>query len=162
MKFFQNLTKLEKALLAILGGLIFTCSCLSLGYFVFGNLSTASTESPPLPLYTVSDFADNGRTNVVYFIVADKSLTDGDAKNIIELYENKHKGYKIINIFIFCDAEYADYEHFEELEAAGEPNDAQYWTHLLYWYYRYESNDLQTDFITGPTGDLPVFGNACK
>ena len=162
--FFRNLSSLEKTLLVILSILVFSLFCVVIMKVVsvFLSSNTQEPSSNSLPAHVVNDMADNGKTNVVYFIVADKSLNENEAKMIIEYYEGKHEGYKIINIFVFCDTAYADYDHFEELEAAGEPNDAQYWTHLSYWYYRYDWNNLQTDFITGPTVDFPSFGNACR
>lgn len=126
---------------------------------------SATSEPLPLPNFTINDVSDNGRTNVAYFIVADVSLTRQEAEEIINVYKEKHidgMGYLLINIYIFCDATYADYEHLNEMELAGGLGDAEYFEHLLYWYQTGEMSSEGLLFISGPTVDFPTFGNACK
>jgi hypothetical protein len=161
--------KLHKTILALLSVLAI-CLCSLVILVVVGNLFLSSDIQPTssdesLPPHIVNDLRDNPRIqnfNAVYFIVADKSLSEQDGKTIVEYYMKKLKDYEIVNIYIFCDSTYADYEHYAEFEMAIESADSAYWTHLLYWYYRWSGTDLQTGFVTRSTSDVPIFGDACK
>lgn len=112
-----------------------------------------------LPPHTVNDYWDNGKgTNFAYFIVADKSLTEEQAKAIISSYEDKHRGYTIINIFIFCDATYAKYKYLNDLSVT----DNQFFSHVLYWYMAGTATNVGMSLQSKPDNSLPTFRSACK
>jgi hypothetical protein len=117
------------------------------------------TTSKSLPTHTVNDFWDNGKgTNFAYFIVADKSLTDEEAKTIISYYEDKHPRYKIINIWIFCDSTYAEEKYLND----NSVSDSQFFSHVMYWYMAGEWTNVGKSLQTEPDSTLPTFRSACK
>jgi hypothetical protein len=115
----------------------------------------------PHPAHNVNDFWDNGKgTNFAYFIVADKSLMEEEAETIIQQYQDKHRGYKLMNILIFCDEVYADFIY---LDAIGytDPGD-EIVKHIMYWSMSGEWASSGGFFKTKPDVSYPTFGVECK
>ncbi len=120
-------------------------------------ISTATSSS--LPAHTVNDFWDNGKgTNFAYFIVADKSLTEEDANRLISYYQDRRPGYKIMNIWIFCDDTYADEKYLND----NSVSDDQFFSHVMYWSLSGEWTNVGTSLQTKADNDLPTFRSACK
>ena len=114
------------------------------------------------PEHKVNDFWDNGKgTNFAYFIVADKSLTREEAETLITYYEREHRESKLINIFIYCDALYADVKYWDAMDYSGGLGD-EVFKHIMYWYQSGEWSSSGRIFMTEPNVDYPTFGNACK
>lgn len=146
--------------IAVVGLVLFTFSLI--GCFVvivlFRNQPTTASNLPP---YTVNDVSDNGKTNVAYFLVADKSLTQQEAERIIAHYKNEHidrDGYLLINIWIFCDTTYANYSVLNDPTIS----DDEFYSHILYWYQTGEISSAGTIFQTKADGDYPTFSSACR
>lgn len=146
--------------------IVFCLVCLLLGGLVMRFMGqTFSPSLQPqsslaaLPKHTVNDYQDNGKgTNFVYVIVADKSLTEEDAKKIISYYENKHPDYKIMNIWIFCDSTYAAVKYVNGVQYSDDP----YLSHVMYWLMATKLGKGERWFHSGPDTDFPAFRSACK
>lgn len=70
--------------LEIILAVILACLVCLLAIFARGGLSQAQVSSEALPKHTVNDYQSNKiGTGFLYVIVADKSLTEEDAKKII-------------------------------------------------------------------------------
>ena len=94
-------------------------------------------------------------------MVADKNLTKQDAEKIIEYYSDIHikqKGYKLINIWIFCDNTHAYYDVLNDSTVS----DNEFYSHVLYWYQTGAWSSEGLIFVTEPTVAYPTFGTACK
>lgn len=177
MKYFLNLKRWQKAAISLIGML--TCSSILfvIGVGIFNIIPRTYVEiltSTPVPLnynevpksnssptHKVNDIWDNGKgTNYALFIVADKSLTAPEAKTLIEFYKYKYRGYKLINIYIFCDETYADYQYMDAMDY-HDPGD-EIFKHVMYWYQTGEWSSSGIIFVSSPTVDYPTTGNACK
>ncbi len=114
------------------------------------------------PDHKVGDYWDNGKgTNFAYFIVADKSLTLEDAETLITHYLGEHRGFKLINIYIYCDGLYADVQYWDAMDYSGGIGD-EVFKHIMYWYQSGEWSSSGRIFMTEPNVDYPTFGMACK
>lgn len=158
----SGLSTFEIFLVIILSCLV----CLFFGALVMSFIGQTFSSSPQpqsnlgtLPKHTVNDYQDNGKgTNFVYVIVADKSLTEENAKKIISYYENKHPDYKIINIWIFCDSTYAAVKYVNGVQYSDSP----YLSHVMYWLMATKLGKPERYFHSGPDVDFPAFRSACK
>lgn len=158
----SSLTALEIFLVIIFSCLV----CLLLGGLVmrfmgwnFSSLLQPQSNLAALPDHTVSDYQSNDSgTGVVYVIVADKSLTEEDAKKIISYYENKHPSYKIMNVWIFCDNTYAGVKYVNGVQYSDSP----YLSHVMYWSMSNKLGKGDRWFHSGPDADFPAFRSACK
>jgi len=156
-----GMTYLQISILAGLGVLAFgLISCLIILIGSNGLSKSASTATEiQLPSHIVNDYWDNGKgTNFAYFIVADKSLTKEDAMRLITYYENQSKGYKIINVWVFCDTVYANQKAIDDLTITDE----QFFRHVLYWYLAGESTNVGKLLTSYPSQDYPSIGSACR
>lgn len=135
------------------------CLFLGVGIRFMGQMFLPSSNLAALPKHTVNDYQGNSKeTNFVYAIVADKSLTEEDAKKIISYYENKHPGYKIMNIWIFCDSTYAAVKYVNGVQNSDDP----YLSHVMYWLMATKLGTGERWFYSGPDTDFPAFRSACK
>lgn len=158
----SGLSAIEIFLVIILSSLV----CLFLGLLVIRfrgrNLSPSlqpQSNLAALPKHTVNNYQSNDiGTNFVYVIVADKSLTEDDAKKIISYYENKHPDYKIMNIWIFCDNTYATLKYVNGIQYSDSP----YLRHVMYWLFATKLSKSERWFHSGPDTDFPAFRSACK
>ena len=126
------------------------------------SISTTIAMNVPVPAHRVGDYWDNGKgTNFAYFIIADKSITEDDAKAIIKHYQDEHKGYKLMNIYIFCDELYADYKYWDVMDYSGGLGD-EIFKHVMYWLMSGEWTSSGGIFMTEPNRDYPTFGMDCK
>ena len=116
----------------------------------------------PVPAHRVGDYWDNGKgTNFAYFIITDKSITEEDAKAIIKHYQDKHRGYKLINIYIFCDGLYTDFKYWDAMDYSGGLGD-EIFKHVMYWSMSGEWASSGGLYITEPNVDYPTFGKECN
>jgi hypothetical protein len=156
-----GMTHLQVGILTGLGVLVFGvigCLAILVGSNRLAETTTVATEDP-LPQHTVNDYWDNGKgTNFAYFIVADKSLTKEEAMKLITHYENQSKSYKIINVWIFCDAVYANQEAIDDLTVSDE----QFFRHVLYWYISGEETNVGKSLTSYPSQVYPSIGSACR
>jgi hypothetical protein len=151
--------------ITILTGLAFVATFL-IGCFavliLFPNrpsFAPPSSPAPDLPPHAINDFWSNdSKTNLAYFIVADKSLTEDEAKTIINHYEAKHKGFILINIWIYCDTTYAYQKYLDDPSVT----DDQFFSHVLYWYQTGEISNAGTLFQTKADDAYPTFGSSCN
>lgn len=121
---------------------------------------TARYGTPPD--HKVNDYWDNGKgTNFAYFIVADKSLTREDAETIITHYLGEHRGFKLINIYIYCDARYADVQYWDAMDYSGGLGD-EVFKYIMFWYQSGEWSSSGRVFMTESDVDYPTFGMNCK
>lgn len=119
-------------------------------------------EDGALPAHSVNDFWDNGNgTNFTYFIVADKSMTRQEAEALITYYKDKHEGFKLINIYIYCDERYASVEFWDAKDYSGGFGE-EVFKYIMYWYQTGEWSKSGGFFMTKPNDDYPTFGSACK
>lgn len=124
------------------------------------NTFTSRYGTPPQ--HTVGDYWDNGKgTNFAYFLVADKSITREEAETLITYYMREHRGFKLINIYIFCDGFYADVKYWESMDFSGGLGDIVF-QHIMYWYQGGEWASSGRTFMTEPDVDYPTFGSSCK
>lgn len=156
-----GLTFLQIGILAGLG--LFALGAIACLVILLGSNSLSKSASTfteiPLPPHVVHDYGDNSQgTNFAYFIVADKSLSEDEAMKIISYYENQNRGYKIINIWIFCDPVYANQEALDDLTVTDE----QYFRHVLYWYLAGELTNVGRSLTSYPSQDYPSMGSACR
>jgi len=134
---------------------------LGIGIIAFAlQACSLSTPAPrTLPEHTVAEYwKNNNATNIGYYIVADKSLTEEEARSIITYYQNEEEGYKLINIWVFCDKTYAAQMFLNDIFAT----DDKFFSHVLYWYQTGEWSSAGTIFQTKPDESYPTFGSACK
>ena len=135
------------------------------------NISVPSPTFPPAtfvdrygtpPNHTVGDYWDNGKgNNFAYFLIADKSISLEGAETLITYYKQKHPGFKLINIYIFCDGLYADVKYWDAMDFSGGLGD-EVCKHIMYWYQTGEGSSSGVIFMTEPDVDYPTFGMACK
>ena len=134
-----------------------------LGLGIFALAFSACSLSTPvpgsLPEHTVNDYwQDDEATNISYFIVADKSLAEDEARSIIEHYQNEEEGYKLINIWIFCDPTYAEQRYLNEALATDE----KFYSYVMYRYQAGEWSTEGTVFQSKANKAHPAFGSACQ
>lgn len=156
-----GMTYLQIGILTGFGILLFGaigCLAILIGSNRLTESASIATEVP-LPSHVVNDRWDNGKgTNFAYFIVADKSLTKEEAMKLIAHYENESKGYKIINIWIFCDAVYAKQQAIDDSTISDE----EFFRHVLYWYMAGEWTNVGKSLTSYPSQDYPSIGSACR
>lgn len=162
LRFWYKMSSNQRATLAVvIVGLLIVFACVLNAFMgqTFSPSPQPQSDLAALPKHTVNDYQDNGKgTNLVYVIVADKSLTEEDAKKIITYYENKHPGYIIMNIWIFCDSTYAAVKYVNGVIYSDDP----YLSHVMYWLMASKLGTEKRWFHSGPDTDFPAFRSACK
>lgn len=114
------------------------------------------------PNHSVGDYWDNGKgNNFAYFLVVDKSISLDEAETLITYYKQKHPGFKLINIYIFCDDLYSDFKFWDAMDYSGGLGD-EIFKHIMFWYQTGQWSSSGVIFMTEPNVDYPTFGLACE